>query len=248
MMKTIKFLFASLLLITVLFQGSQTFAEEVVDYNEIAKEMISNYETINEIKTEQADQDNRFVNEMVVMQENAKEELDKRFKAAEKKREKFYSSDQILKASAKDFGISEEDMKKIKELVLAEKTDFENLLLAFENLGQKNHPIAKNIKKESQKKVPKSEIYIDHSVDSQDGKISGGGWPYCLDDNGYGYQNFITSDCYKAIIGYLVCASDSTLGKMDSNLRYCKAYSKNCSPLIGHSKYNHTHAWYQKIP
>lgn len=98
------------------------------------------------------------------------------------------------------------------------------------------------------KEIPESLIYVDHSVDGQDGKISGGGWPYCLDDNGYGYKNFITSDCYKAIIGYAVCASDSTLGHMSSKLRYCKAYIRNCSPLIGHSKSWHKHKWYQKIP
>ena len=247
-MKTVKALFASILFISVFFQATQGFAEEVVDYNAAAKEMISNYETVNEVKDEQVEQDSRFVNEMVVMQDEAKEELDKRFKKAEEKGEKFYTSKQILKASADDFGISEEDMDKIKEMVLTQQTDLENLLLAFEELGQKNHPIAKNIKKEANKKIPQSEIYIDHSVDPQDGKISGGGWPYCLDDNGYGYKSFITSDCYKAIVAFLICASDSTLGKMNSNLRYCKAYSINCSPLIGHSKYNHSHAWWQQIP
>ncbi|OIJ14412.1 hypothetical protein BKP37_08705 [Anaerobacillus alkalilacustris] len=96
--------------------------------------------------------------------------------------------------------------------------------------------------------ISEEPIYIDHSVETQDGTISGGGWPYCLDDNGWGYQNFITSDCYKAIVSFLICASDSTLGKMNSNLRYCKAYERNCSPLIGHSKYWHTHPWYQQIP
>ncbi|WP_085520514.1 hypothetical protein [Tuberibacillus sp. Marseille-P3662] len=111
-------------------------------------------------------------------------------------------------------------------------------------LGKSGHPIAKNIEKEQSKKIPESLIYIDHSTDKQDGKISGGGWPYCLDDNGYGHKNFITSDCYKITVGIALCVP----GMATDALRYCKAYKRNCSPLIGHSKYWNTHKWYQKLP
>jgi hypothetical protein len=249
-MKKITSFFATFLLIAMFSQGTQALAAETeeVDYNELAKDMIASYESTEEFKDEQASQDDRFVNEMVISQEESKENLEELFEEAEQKGEKFYSSDEILAANADEFGISKEDMDTIKGQVLVQKTDLENLLKGFENLNQGDHPIVKNIKNELSQKIPKSAIYIDHTVDSEDGKISGGGWPYCLDDNGYGPSNFITSDCYKAIIGYLLCASDSTLGKMDSRLRYCKAYVRNCSPLIGHSKYNHKHAWYDKIP
>ncbi|MED4073576.1 hypothetical protein [Priestia endophytica] len=249
-MKKITSLFATFLLIAMFSQGTQAFAEETekIDYNALVKEMIANYDATEKFKDEQASQDDRFVNEMVISQEESEENLEDLFEEAEQKGEKFYSSDEILASNADEFGISQEDMDTIKGQVLNQKTDLENLVKGFENLNQSNHPIAKNLEEELNQKIPKSAIYIDHSVDSEDGKISGGGWPYCLDDNGYGPGNFVTSDCYKAIKLYYICASDSTLGKMDSSLRYCKAYKKNCSPLIGHSKYNHTHKWYEKLP
>jgi hypothetical protein len=247
--KNVKKFIASLLVLMVIAQGNVVaFADEEVNYKEVAQSMIENYETSNEAKEKVVKQDDRFVNEMVLNQEKKKETLDKLFKEAKEKGEKFYSAKQILKADADDFGISEEDMNKIKQSVMVQKNDFDSLLLAFEELGQKNHPLTKKIKEEAQLEIPESQIFIDHSLEPQDGKISGGGWPYCLDDNGYGYQNFITSDCYKAIISFLICASDSTLGKMNSSLRYCKAYTRNCSPLIGHSKYWHEHSWWQQIP
>lgn len=248
MKKIAKFLFTSLLAFTFLLQGTLAFAETETDYRALAEDMAKNYDATEEFQAEQASNDTRFVNEMVLEQEKKQSEMKKRFDIAKKNGEKFYTAKQILQADADDFNISEEDMEKIKGLVLAQKTDLENLINGFEKINKGDHEIVKNIKKELNRKIPASEIYIDHSVDSQDGKISGGGWPYCLDDNGYGYRNFITSDCYKAIVGFVICAADSTVGKMNSSLRYCKAYKKNCSPLIGHSKYNHKHKWYQKIP
>ncbi|HEO8420300.1 hypothetical protein [Niallia sp. FSL W8-0635] len=248
-MKRFKKIIASLLVLSVIMQGSVVaLAEEESNYNEIVQSMIENYDASEEVQEEVVKQDDRFVNEMVLKQEKKKETLEKSFIEAKEKGEKFYSADEILKAKAKDFGISEEDMNKIKQSVMVQKNDFDSLLLAFKELGQENHPLSKKIKQEAALEIPKSQIFIDHSLESQDGKISGGGWPYCLDDNGYGYQNFITSDCYKAIIVALICASDSTLGKMDSDLRYCKAYIRNCSSLIGHSKYWHEHSWWQQIP
>ncbi len=244
-MKILKSMLASLMFIFTFIQVSQAYALEA-DYKEIVINMIEQYETTDKLENE----DSRFVNDRVIIQEKKKDELEGRIEKAKKKGEKFYTVNQILKASSKDFGISEEDMKKIKENIIVQKMELDNLSQAFEELGRKNHPIVKKIKNEANILLPKSEIYIDNSVEqqSQDGIISGGGWPNCLDDNGYGYQNFITSDCYKAIIGYLLCAADSTVGKMNSNLRYCKPYERNCSPLIGHKKTNHAHEWYEKIP
>lgn len=238
----------SFLAFAFLLQGSLAFAAAELDYSKIAEDMVSNYITTEELQAEQASKDSRFVNEMVLEQEKKQLEMEKRFEKAKKNEEKFYTAKQILKADAEDFNISEKDMEKIKDLVLAQKIDLENLVNGFEKINKGDHEIVKKLKKELNKKIPASEIYIDHSVEDQDGRISGGGWPYCLDDNGYGYRNFITSDCYKAIVAFVICAADSTIGKMNSSLRYCKAYTRNCSPLIGHSKYDHEHKWYQKIP
>lgn len=239
--------------ISVILSPLVTYASantETIDYTQIAKDMIANYDAMQkkEVNPKEMMNDPRFTNDMVEKQEKLHSELVQKIEKSKKNKEKFYSMKEILNASAEDFGISNEDMQRIKQCIIDQQTEDTNLLNAFDALGESNHPIAKMIKKDKDTKLPKSLIYVDHSKDKQDGKISGGGWPYCLDDNGYGYKNFITSDCYKAIVGYLLCASDSSLGKMDSNLRYCKAYYRNCSPLIGHSKYWHTHSWYQKIP
>lgn len=210
--------------------------------------MIANYDSSEQVKTQVIKRDHRFVNDMSLNQERKQRELDQIFKEAKAKGERFYSTDEILKAKANQFGINESDMNKIKGDLYVQKIELENLYNALKELGQIKHPIAKKLKQEIEITIPASQIYVDHSMKPQDGIISGGGWPYCLDDNGWGYQNFITSDCYKAIVSFWICASDSTLGKMDSDLRYCKAYIRNCSPLISHDEYWHTHAWWQQIP
>ena len=223
------------------------FAEDEKEYREIAEKMIEMYDEAEASKDTVSETDDRFVNEMFLEQEEKKEELESLFEEAKENNEKFYSNQQILNGTAEKFDISEEDFEEIRKIVYSHYVELDNTLKGFEAIGEENHEIAKRIKEELNQKTPASQIYIDENVEPQDGIISGGGWPYCLDDNGYGYKNFITSDCYKAIVGYLICASDSTLGKMSSSMRYCKANIKNCSGLIGHSKYWHTHKWYQKI-
>jgi hypothetical protein len=253
-MKITKLVITGFLGISLLMQGTvQALATEGSEvqtdqYKEIVQNMIDNYDSSEEVKEKVAAEDERFVNEMIIEQEEKHAMIDKKYKEAVDKGEKMYSPEQILKSKAKHFDISEEDMQRIKHSIKTQQEDYENLLAAFKELGQQNHEIAKKIKEEANKKIPKSFIFVDHSVDKKDGIISGGGWPYCLDDNGYSYGNFVTSDCYKAMIAAWICAVDSTLGKMNSSLRYCKAYIRNCSPIIGHSKYNHSHSWWQKIP
>ncbi|OIJ14413.1 hypothetical protein BKP37_08715 [Anaerobacillus alkalilacustris] len=158
MKKKVKLSFSIFMLVALLIQGTQVFAMEV-DYKAIAKEMIENYEAVEEFKNEQVNQDSRFVNDKIIMQEEKMNALEERIEKAKQKGERFYTLDQILKADAKDFGISEEDMSKIKELVKYQKSELENLLLGFKEIDEQNHPIAKNIKKELKVKYPKSEIY-----------------------------------------------------------------------------------------
>lgn len=249
MKKAFKKLLVGMVAVGIL-SGNTTavFAEETVDYDETAKQMIEMYDESESDKEVVSDSDERFVNEMVLEQEEKKEKLESIYEEAEENNEKFYTNKEILEGSAEEFDMSKEDYEYIRGVVYTHYTELKNTLEALDDLGEENHEVAKRIDEELNKKVPASQLYVDKSAEPQDGIISGGGWPYCLDDNGYGYKNFITSDCYKAIVGYLICASDSTLGKMSSSMRYCKAHKKNCSGLIGHSKYWHTHKWYGKIP
>ncbi|MDA1477158.1 hypothetical protein [Bacillus changyiensis] len=186
---------------------------------------------------------------MILNQEKTMKEIEKKIEEAKNKGEKLYTQQEILNLTARDVGISNEDMQQVKQAIKSEQQETDNVIEAFEEIGEDEHPIVQNIEKHQEEfKIPLSLVYVDHNEDKKDGTISGGGWPYCLDDNGYGYKKFITSDCYKALIFLPVCMADSTLGKKWPNLKYCKAYKRNCSPVIGHSKYKHKHAWWQRIP
>jgi hypothetical protein len=251
----VKFVIKPIIALLVIIASSPlvTYAEtetepETINYQEVAESMIASYEEMQKESEQGTTDDSRFTNDMVENQEKLQSELDEKIEEAKEENEKFYSLTEILNSSAQDFGISEEDMQRVKQSVKTQFEDDTKLLNAFKSLGKIDHPAANAVKEDLNTKIPKSLIYIDHSKDEEDGMISGGGWPYCLDDNGYGYKNFITSDCYKAIVGFKICAADSTLGKMNSKLRYCKANIRNCSPMIGHSKKWHTHKWYGKLP
>ncbi|MEK4360690.1 hypothetical protein NYE48_27155 [Paenibacillus sp. FSL M7-1455] len=231
-----KVLSSIVVLSMLLLSSLSVYAEGTqLDYSEYVKELIKNYQS----PINSAPVDSRFVNEMVLMQEEKNGVIKSKVNLAQSHGEDMYSLDQILNADAVEFGISQEDMDRIKESIRMEKSLFENVYAAFEDLSQENHPLAKNIKEELEKKYPASMIYVDHTLDTpKDGQISGGGWPNCLDDNGWGYQNFIGSDCSLALALAKLCAMDSTIG---GDLRYCKPNVRNCSPLIFHDKYWHTH-------
>lgn len=92
----------------------------------------------------------------------------------------------------------------------------------------------------SSREVPLSMVYIDKSEENSDAILSGGGLPYCLDDNGWGPANFITSDCDRAMLVVSQCIYESIIKKPE--WRYCRAdLNRNCSPRIGHSPFWHTH-------
>ncbi|MDE1692931.1 hypothetical protein PWF76_09580 [Streptococcus suis] len=92
----------------------------------------------------------------------------------------------------------------------------------------------------SSRKIPLSMVYIDKSEENSDAILSGGGLPYCLDDNGWGPANFLTSDCDRAMLVVPQCIYESIIKKPE--WRYCRAdLNRNCSPRIGHSPYWHTH-------
>lgn len=258
--KKMRFLkiFSIALITTQVFSFSlHVFASEHDEHNseagaiseEQVEQLISNYEKQENAVTEEADTDDRYVNDMVLKQEEAMGEIDQIIAEAKANGEKLYTQEEILNLSAKKIGISEADMRQVKESITQEQQELNEIKAVFDDLGESEHPIVEQIIEEQQSfRIPLSLVYVDHEQDNKDGVISGGGWPYCLDDNGYGYKNFITSDCYKALVFVLVCMLDSTAGKKWPHLRYCKAYTKNCSPLIGHSKYKHSHAWWQRIP
>lgn len=261
----------SSLLIVGMFFNSAAYAEEMTCHTsngtnsgdtsstEQAESMIATYTEQEHLAQEETQPiSGRFINERSINMTNKADELVEEFQNAYEANEPTYSYDEILSMNASDFNISSEDFERIQNSISNMKTEFEKLYQEFVQLGETEHPLAQNLKDLTQLEVPASMIYVDHTNDSSyDGKISGGGWPYCLDDNGWGYQNFISSDCFYVIAlysslgfaigtgalitGSLVCIRDSTIGKINPNLRYCKAYTRNCSPLIGHSIYNHSH-------
>ena len=119
-----------------------------------------------------------------------------------------------------------------------------NAVISNELLDFKSGDLAsqKLTEKIEEFQIPESMIFVDHTNDDMDGNISAiQGFPGCVDNNGWGYKNFINSDCFWSLTWYINCAFDSTIGKAMYSARYCKYNVKNCSPLIGHSKYAHKH-------
>jgi len=226
--------------------GAQGTESNITTDQDKVTKMISQYESLKKMKNENIDV--RFTNDMVEKQTKIQSEIKNKIEDAKNRGEKLYTFHEIVKADEEEFGISKDDFDKIKKSILQTIAENKALKREFEAAGQGDHPVIKNIIENEQIKLPASLIYIDRSLDKLNGQISGGGWPYCLDDNGWGPYNFITSDCYKAIVAFLICAADSTLGKMDDNLRFCKANVRNCSPLIFHSVNWHEHEWWEQIP
>ena len=78
-MRKLKKVITSLLVFAVIMQGSIVFAEEDMNYTEIAKAMIANYESSNAVKEKATKQDDRFVNEMSLKQAEKKRHSRKTF-------------------------------------------------------------------------------------------------------------------------------------------------------------------------
>ncbi|PMC34130.1 hypothetical protein CJ195_24540 [Bacillus sp. UMB0899] len=240
----------ALVLAVTFFTGSiKAFATtEEAHYEMMAKDLLEMYDENSiegdpsEAIAEDENINSLFVNDMVEKQKQKVKFIENAIEQAEDNGEKLYSYDEILNAKAKDFGISQKDMSYIKKTIKNTVKEYEKLHKEFDKLGKKDHPLAVSIKESIDWKIPKSLIYVDHSSEDTDGRISGGGWPYCLDDNGWGYKNFINSDCQWAYFWWFFCVLDQSGSKMGVySLRYCKTNIRNCSPLIFHSKYWHTH-------
>lgn len=145
-----------------------------------------------------------------------------------KKSEKLYTIEEILNISDNQFPkAGPEEARKIKAMM-------KNTLSELS---------AENKKKYNETKFPLSMIYIDKSASKSDASLSGGGLPYCLDDNGWGWGNFAGSDCSLAIAldTSPICKVESLPG-YPNEWRYCRAdLWRNCSGTMGHSGYWHTH-------
>lgn len=242
-------IFSLALLIIFPLNSMTIYAEESTthDYEQKAKDLINSYDENmrnreSEIEKEKENINPNLVNDMVEEQKDNMNYINQGINQAANKGEKLYSYDEILNLKTSEISIPEEDLKYIQKSIKNTVKEYEKLQQVFQKLGKANHPLAVSLKKSLDVKFPKSLIFVDHSNKDSDGRISGGGWPYCLDDNGWGYHNFIDSDCQWAYFWIGFCVFDqSGAGMGVSWLRYCKTNIRNCSPLIFHSKYWHTH-------
>lgn len=142
-----------------------------------------------------------------------------------KNSEKLYGLDEILDLPSSQFiNASDEEVEQIKSMI-------KSTLSQFDSASKEKY---------LERKIPLSLVYIDNSEEESDAVLTGGGLPYCLDDNGWGPANFITSDCDRAMLVVFECIYESIIKKPE--WRYCRAdLNRNCSPQIGHSPYWHTH-------
>lgn len=186
--------------------------------------------------------DEKIVNDMTIESEKKYELYEKSIKDANDNGEKLYTLKEILQLSYKELNISKEDMEYIKNNVLSglvNNSIISNELMNFEDGETASKKLSEKI---DELKIPQSMIFVDHSNENMDGNISSiQGFPGCVDNNGWGYKNFINSDCFWSLTWYVNCALDSSIGKAMYAARYCKYNVRNCSPLIGHSKYAHKH-------
>lgn len=181
-----------------------------------------------------------FVNSMEEEQKKSMEAITDQIEEAKIDGERLYSYEEILDFTTEDVDISEEDLAYIKENIEDMLKDRE-LVEVLKDKGFENNEITASIEDSLDLKIPKSLIFVPKAEEG-DGNISGGGWPACNDDNGWGPKKFLNSDCYKVIVKYRLCWNDIASTFMGNpNMRYCIYNSRNCSPKIGHSKYKHSH-------
>lgn len=184
--------------------------------------------------------DGLYVNDMLLEAENNMQNIQKQIDEAKERGEKLYTTDEILLLSPETLKISAEELSEIKGMILTNKIDEAIISATSEHIGGETEiSVTELSQKMSEFLIPESMINIEKEDTGNTGEISGGGWPYCEDDNGWGPANFVSSDCYVVLYFYGHCLADFT------PWRYCKANQRNCSPVLGHSKYHHTHsaAW-----
>lgn len=216
-------------------------------YEQRAMDMIEKYDSMQsqneskEYSEAQSKTNPIFVNPMKISQQEAQDRINAAVSEAKATGEKCYTYDEILALKSEELGISNSDLEYIKSCIRGTVGEYKKIYESMVNMGKQNHSLAKNLKNTLEMQYPASLIYVAHD-EIGDGHVSGGGWPYCLDDNGWGPASFLNSDCQWAFLQYGQCLRDH-IGNFVGNpsLRYCQAYKRNCSPLIGHSKYWHTH-------
>ena len=215
--------------------GNILYAEDSKDYASIANSLVEHSDNMStEMSEEMEDMTNNntvIVNEMSVVKRANMETVKGRITEAIERGEKLYSYEEILNLSKEDVNISDADLEYIKSSIKTMTLEMGAIYKEFVSMGKENHIVAVGIKDVLDMKFPLSMIYVDENYAKLDGCISGTGWPSCLSENGWGYKNFINSDCFwaLALMGYCVTSS------------WCIDYVRNCSYLIGHSRYWHTH-------
>ncbi|MFD2760383.1 hypothetical protein [Lentibacillus juripiscarius] len=191
--------------------------------------------------------------------ENVQQMYKKDLEEAKENGEKLYTLRAIVKFPTSKLGISENEHDKLRSYVESLKNAETNEMKDMFSNKQKFKEYKKLVKKRTkhelkrlfsinslQKAVESSSTNNDNDEVTVFGADPGTGGPVvgfdykCNDDNGILYKNFFNSDCHQAWYVYLLCTADVTSG-MFGNDRYCQLYERNCSPLIGHSIYPHSH-------
>lgn len=201
------------------------------DAKEVVKQHLSN-----------ENDNSKFANEMQTKSEQIQSEIDQEVEEAISDGEKVYSLKEILTLSHKELGISKEDMIQIKNSTLIGLATSNVIAEEVSNMPNGESVSTEILNDINSYKIPSSMIKIDHSETKMDGEVSAlAGWPGCVDNNGFGYKNFINSDCFWSLTWFPNCFFDSSIGKAMYAARYCKYNVRNCSPLIGHPKHAHKH-------
>ena len=189
--------------------------------------------------------DDRYVNDMMEKASDTLAEIDNAVMEAKKEGEKLYTQEEILSLTPEEAGISEVKLAQIKSTIVEQLVTVATTEVAFENADVSDE-IASGFNANTDIKLSLSMLQAD-PVDIKDGSISYAGYPGCVDNNGYGYKNVFGSDCWIPLMYYAqYCVRDEANKRVKSIPRYCVYNKNNCSWIVGHSKYGHSHSNWEK--
>lgn len=183
--------------------------------------------------------------EMYKKYQEAKKFHEAQINKAKENKEKLYTFREILSLEHNDLQIPKKDLDIIKSKITDALGYYDELLNStpesMKMTYEEHQAMLERIKLSLSEKYAKSEIFIDKQKLPSDlnntGEVQVFDVPSvkgCIDDNGWGYQYFIMSDCNISLNIYRYCSFDILNGIMGYPERYCQYGIRNCSPTIGH--------------
>jgi hypothetical protein len=203
-------------------------------------------DTLKQMKQDEANgiADPRYVNPMTLEASKMLSYVKSQVETAKNKGEKLYTQFEILNLTPQEANLSANQLASIKSTITTNMSDSVVNEVALENSGVATQQDIQQFQQADSFAIPISMLTNQDPVVPKDGTTSYAGWPGCVDNNGYGPWSFIGSDCWVPTMYYVQYCVADLANKMSITSRYCVYNQRNCSWIIGHSRYGHSHsAW-----